>query len=175
MPIPTKLEFFYILEMLDAELLDSRFTHPWAEQLIARLDSVPPWLGDLATQVNRRHQAEAIRQYLCSEPFEAGPDGLEKFHVACLFLRYERRELSWATFLRLAGEHLDAVNGEWDCETPYRWLNVYEDADFSEGAEARTREEYLAEQDLRPWIALAREKFEPFRQVRRTGGTQTSA
>ena len=35
-------------------------------------------------------------------------------------------------------------------------------------------QEYLAEQDLSPWVSLAREKFEPFRRLRRTGGTRTS-
>lgn len=166
MEIPSKRECFYVLEMIQAGLIDFSYVQPWADTLIAEIDTVPPWLGDLALKQYRGDLVEALRAYVFSEPFEAGPEDMEKFHVACLWLRYERRELSWATFLRLAGDLLDNVSGDWACETPYYYLNLYRDAYFSVAAEEQTKKDYLSEQDLRPWIELAKEKFEPFRRLK---------
>ena len=167
MAIPSKQECFYVLEMIESGLIDFSYTNPWAEHIITGLDYAPSWLGALATKKYHGDQSKALREYVFSEPFEPSPDDIEKFHVACLWLRYDRRELSWATFLRLAGEHLDAANADWACETPYHYLNVYEDAYFSNAVEEQTKRDYLAEQDLRPWIEMAKEKFEPFRKMRR--------
>lgn len=164
--IPSKQECFYLLEMLESRLVDFSYTHPWADQLITQMDSAPSWLCDLATNKYQGDQTKALREYIFAEPFEPGPAELEKFHIGCLWLRYERRELSWATFLELAGSHLDAASCDWDCETPYHYLNVYEDAYFSKESEKRTKEEYLIDHDLTPWILLAKEKFEPFRKMR---------
>lgn len=165
--VPSKREALYILEMVEAELIDFSYIHPWADQIIAALNVAPAWLCELAVESYRGGVSKILCEYPCSEPFEAPPDGLEKFHVACLWIRYERRELSWATFLRSAGEILDAANGDWDCETPYHFLNVHEDAYFSRESEEQTKKDYLADHDLAPWIVLAKEKFEPFRRVRR--------
>lgn len=167
MAIPSKQECSYVLEMLESGLIDFSYTHLWAEHSITGLDYVPLWLGDLATKKCQGDQSKALRGYIFSEPFDARPNDMEKFHIACLWLRYERRELSWATFLRLAGEHLDAADGDWDCETPFHVLNVYEDAYFSNESEEQTKSGYLADHDLRPWIEMAKAKFEPFRKLRK--------
>jgi hypothetical protein len=167
MSMPSKQECCYILEMLEAKLIDSSYTQPWAEQLIEETDVPPAWLCDLAIKTYTGHQKDALRGYISSEPFEEAPGDLEKFYLACLWLRYERRELSWATFLDLAGEHLDCVAGNWDCETPYHYLNMHEDAYFSVDSESDTKRQYLADQDLLPFIDLAKQKFELFRMLRR--------
>jgi hypothetical protein len=167
MQLPSKQECFFILEMLEASLIDFSYTQPWADILIAAIETPPFWLCELATKTYRGAQIKAIREHVFSEPFVAGPEDLEKFHVACLWLRYERRELSWATFLRYAGEYLDACSGEWDCETLYHYLNVFGDAYFSEAAEQDTRRRYLADHNLKPWIEKAHEQFAPFKQHRR--------
>jgi hypothetical protein len=168
MSIPSKQDCFYMLEMLESGLIDFSYVHPWAEKIIADLDSVPSWLGDLATKKYKGDQSKALRAYIFSGPFEVALGGMEKFHVACLWLRHERRELSWATFLRLAGECLDAADGDWLCEKSYHYLNVYEDAYFSDESEKQTKKDYLADHDLDSWITKAKEKFEPFRMMRRT-------
>lgn len=167
MAIPGKQECCYVLEMLESGLIDFSYTQPWAEHIITTLDYAPPWLSDLVTKKYNGDQSKALREYIFSEPFEVCPDDMEKFHVACLWLRYERRELSWATFLRVAGEHLDTANADWDCETPYHYLNVHEDAYFSNESEEQTKRGYLADHDLRPWIEMATNHFEPFRKMRR--------
>lgn len=164
--IPNKQECFYILEMLETSLIDYSYTHPWADLLIIETEPPPVWLCELATKKYQGDQIRAIQDYLFSEPFEEVPASLEKFRVACVWLRYERRELSWATFLKTAGEYLDAANGDWDCETPYHYLNVFEDAYFTPEAEAVTKRDYLGDHLLQPWIELARLKFAPFQKHR---------
>lgn len=160
--IPNTQECFYILEMLETSLIDYSYTQPWADALIIETQKPPVWLCELATNKYRGDQIQAIREHLFSEPFEEAPASLEKFRVACLWLRYERRELSWAIFLKTAGEYLDATNGDWDCSTPYHYLNVFEDAYFTPEAEAATKKDYLNDHPLQPWLELARLKFAPF-------------
>ncbi len=164
--IPSKQDMNFVFEMLEAGLIDCSYTQPWAQELIATTDTPPSWLRDLATKSSHADQVNAVWEYLSSEPIYHYPDD-DKFHVACLWLRHERRELSWATFLLKAGEYLDRISGDWWCEVPYHYLNVYEDAYFTEASEESTKREYLAEHDLIPWIELARRKFEPFFRVRR--------
>ncbi|MGV3774945.1 MAG: hypothetical protein ACO1QB_18750 [Verrucomicrobiales bacterium] len=172
--LPNKQECFFILEMMECSLIDYSYTEPWAVELIKSINTPPFWLCDLATKKYRGDQIKAIQGFVYSEPFEAGPADLEKFAVACFWLRYERRELSWATFLRMAGELLDRRNVDWECETPYHYLNVYEDAYFTPAAEERTKREYLQDHDLNPWIAEAKLKFAPFLQLRKSNKTTYS-
>jgi hypothetical protein len=167
MSIPSKKECFYILEMIESSLIDYCSTQPWADKLIDGADNPPSWVCELSTTQYRGDQIKAVREHVFSEPFISEPTEMEKFHIACLWLRYERRELSWATFLRCAGEKLDASNGDWDCETPYHYLNLFEDAYFSVESEEKTKTEYLADHNLRPWIDLAYQKFAPFKEIRK--------
>ncbi len=165
--LPSKQDGFYILEMMETSLIDCYYTQPWADELIAAVESPPSWLCDLATKKYRGAQIKAVREFVRAEPLESAPPGLEKFAVACLWLRYERRELSWATFLRLAGELLDSVGADWQCETPYHYLNVYEDAYFSPASEECTKRDYLQDHDLTLWIEEAETRFAPFLKRRR--------
>ena len=164
--LPSKQDGFYILEMIETSLIDYRYTQPWADELIMAVHLPPSWLCDLATKKYRGDQSNAVREFVFSEPFEAAPAELEKFAVACLWLRYERRELSWATFLQMAGDLLDAANANWDCGTPYHYLNVYEDVYFTPAAEERTKHDNLKDHDLKPWIAEAKARFAPFLERR---------
>lgn len=167
LPLPSKQDCFYVLQMMETSLIDFRYTQPWADELIMAVDAPPSWLCELATKKYRGDQINAVREFVYSEPFEAAPSDLEKFAVACLWLRYERRELSWATFLRMAGALLDSASADWDCETPYHYLNVYEDAYFTPASEERTKHDYLQDHDLTPWIDEAKARFAPFLKQRR--------
>ncbi len=169
--IPSKQECFYILEMIESNLIDYSYTNPWADQIIEKLDIAPAWLGDIATNKYQDDQKKALREYVYSEPFETGPEGLEKFHVGCLWIRYERRELSWATLLDLIGRYLDTAGIDWECETPFHYLNMHEDAYFSKESEKQAKKAYLADDDIDLWIDMAKRKFEPFRKIRRANKT----
>jgi hypothetical protein len=167
MQLPSKHECCYILEMLESGLIDYTYTHPWSEHILSAEDCVPQWLLDIYTKKNQGDQTKALREYICSEPFELGPSDLEKFHLGCLWIRYERHEISWAMFLSLAGDHLDSACGDWDCETPFHYLTVFKDAYFSPESEEQTKAGYLADHNLRPWIEMAWIKFEPFRKMKK--------
>ena len=165
--LPSKQDCSFLLKMLETSLIDYSYTQPWADELIMAVDSPPAWLCDLAAKKYRGDQIKAVQDFVYSPPFEEAPPDLEKFAVACLWVRYERRELSWATFLRMTGELLDCADADWDCETPYHYLNVYEDAYFSAAAEERTKHDYLRDHDLRPWIKEAKARFAPFLKRRK--------
>lgn len=167
MDIPSKQECFFIIEMIKSRLLDYTYTQAWADKLLLRCDVPPSWLCDISMKQYQGDILTAIREFVFSEPFEQEPPGIEKFHVACLFLRYERRELSWATFLEKTGEILDSYNGDLDCETPYYYLNLYEDAYFSLESEDETKKKYLSEHSLLPMIEFTKQKFEKFRKLPR--------
>jgi len=160
--VPTKVDCYYIVEMLDSGLINYQHTQPWADKIIEALEKPPTWLFDISLKKYQGDQISAVRAVAYGEPFTDVPNDLDKFHLACLWLRYERRELSWAILLREIGDYLDAVNGEWDCETPYHYLNLYEEANFSEESEKATKKEYLNEQDILPWIDSAIEKLKLF-------------
>lgn len=164
--IPTKLECFYILQMLESQLINYSYTFPWADKIIESLEIAPAWLCDVATKKYMGDQCKAIRKYTYSEPFEHFPNDRYKFYVGCLWLRYERREISWATYLHLVGKHLDSVNDDWRCEIPYHYLNVFEEAYFTEESEKSTKDAYFKEQDVFPWRELAYTKYSPLRKLK---------
>lgn len=163
MQIPDKRECFYISEMLNSGLIDYSYLNTWADEIIQSVESPPSWLCELATEKYRGAQMEALGSFIYSEPFVPAPKDIEKFHVGCLWLRYKRREISWATFLKKTGEFLDCADCDWECETPYHYLNLYEDAYFTKDSEEETKSRYLKDHNLCPWINLARTKFEPFK------------
>ncbi len=106
---------------------------------INQIESVPAWLSRLSTKTSFQDQCKSIKEYIRTEPFEPAPNDLEKFHIGCYWIRYERNELSWATLLNMSGLYLDAICGDWDCETPYHYLNLTENAYFSKESEAITK------------------------------------
>ena len=71
-----------------------------------------------------------------SEPFEDLSGASDDF-LGFLWIRYQRRELSWATFLNEAGVYSDGANGAIECEFFYTMLNELEEADFGSGVEER--------------------------------------
>lgn len=154
--------------MIESSLIDSSYTQPWADQIILKMDVPPGWICDLAVKTYYGDLLKTIGGYVFHDPIEPAPEHLDRFHVACLWLRYERRELSWATFLKCTGEYLDRTDSDWDCETPYHYLNVHEDAYFSDESQKGTQRDYFADQDLKPWITIARERFAPFHKLRKS-------
>ena len=121
-----------IKTMVDSGLIWYRHVHPWADQIIEREEHPPAWLLDVTVQRYTPKMSECIGAYVYSEPFQAFPPGeVDAEHLACLFIRHERGEISWATFLRAAGEFADGASGEWPCEDFYEMLTSLEDAEYS--------------------------------------------
>ena len=165
--IPTKQDCYYILAMLESTLIDFCYTQPWADKLIGGMEVSPSWLCDVATKKSTEDQKKAFREYLSSEPFELCPTDYHKFLIGCLWLRYERRELSWATYLQQVGQYLDSVGVTgWDCETPYSYLNQFEANYFTKKSEERTKKLYLKDHDVFPYAKRATEKLKPLMKAR---------
>jgi hypothetical protein len=124
---------------IEAGCLTSRDYIPWADDIIARLDHPPVWICELSTTEHCPEALRVIHAFLRSEPFAQGNVVAEDY-LGFLWIQYERRELSWATFLKEAGQYSDAANGAIDCGYFYSMLNDLEEAEYDSSVEIRQRE-----------------------------------
>lgn len=122
--------------MIESRLIGYKHYVPWADEIIASLDTPPPWVLEIATSKYSPDAVAAINGFVYSEPFQEF-ENVEDEYVACLFLRYRHDAISWATFLEEAGRFTDAYNGRRDCEYFYELLNELEDQELSKALEQR--------------------------------------
>ena len=140
--------------------------HPWAESLVLSTESAPKWLCDVATKKYSPDVSKALGEYGGLSPFEAvNRTEVDDDYLSCLYLRYERHELSWASFLDLASRYTDGADGSWECEELFGFLNTLEDADFSPIVEERQREGIATK--LGSGIARIRPIYDDLRAKRR--------
>ena len=133
----TSKDFAHKLALaIEAECLTYRHYIPWADGVIAWLDQPPLWICDLSTIKYRPDALRVIREFLGTEPFEQFNTSTEEY-LGFLWIRYERGELSWATFLKEAGGYSDCGNSGIDCEYFFSMLNDLEEAEFRSNVEAR--------------------------------------
>lgn len=152
--------------MLDAGLISYKELHPWAESLLVSMEPPPRWLCEVASQKYSPDVSKSLGEYLRSEPLEPLEQSeIDDEHLSSLYLRFERRELSWATFLELAGRYADSADGVWECEDFYVFLNELEDADFSPEVEREQQEEIATK--LRVPMGRVRALYEILRAHRR--------
>jgi hypothetical protein len=155
--------------MIEARLVTFREYGPWADTLIAKSDALPVWLLNLAVTPYYPDAAKlTLAAYAYADPVCEGLSWHTWVddYVASLYLRYERRAISWATFLEAAGRQADANGGRHACEYFYEFLNRYEECDFSEALEVRQRDEIAA--DYHGLIASVRRVYEIFKDYRGT-------
>jgi hypothetical protein len=152
--------------MLDAGLVSYKELQPWAESILLSIQNPPNWLCNVAMQKYSPDVSQSLGEYVWSEPFES-VDQVERDdeHLSSLYLRFERHELSWATFLDLAGQYADRADGAWECEEFFHLLNELEDADFSPTVE-RGQQEIMADK-LRTAIERIRPLYDDLRSARR--------
>lgn len=115
-----------------------------------------------------RELSRCLREYIYSEPFEQF-DTVADQYIACLFLRHERGELTWATFLRLAGEFADSDGYDgcsWECERFYGMLNRLEDAEYASTVEGLQKPVVLKQFGTE--IAIVRPEYEQLCACRRS-------
>jgi hypothetical protein len=146
MPDPlTKRGAARLLAFVESELVSFRHIHPWAHEVISSQESPPPWVIDVAVLKYQPDVAKCIREYVYSEPFEQIESTSDEY-LACLLLRHESGELSWASFLREAGDYADASDDcSWDCSLFFRMLNDFEGAEFADKCAARQRQAVLVQ------------------------------
>src|SRR4051812_28123743 len=91
--------------MVDAGFLTYREYVPWADALILRMNLPPAWILDLALTAHRDTAVQILMKFTNAEPFHESSsyEAWTDEYVAALYLRYERRELSWASILEMAG------------------------------------------------------------------------
>lgn len=153
--------------MIEAGLITYREFEPWTESLIVTMDRPPRWILDLTLTKYWPDAAAIVRRFAYSEPFETLAEApWADDYVAAAYLRYERRELSWATFLRMAGEITDSYGGKHVCEFFYEMLNEYERSEFATATEAEQRRLFLGDEGDN--IASVRSTFEAVRRFRRS-------
>ena len=154
--------------MMEAGLLRYREYAPWADAVIAHMPEPPRWLLDLTVTKYRGDAIKIVKGFAHSEPFEhLSIDDWVDEQVGALYLRYERRELSWATFLDMAGQTADANGGRNECEYFFMMLNEFEEADFAEDVESKQRG--IITNEYADVIASVRQTFEYIKKFREGG------
>jgi hypothetical protein len=147
--------------MLESRLIWYKHYFLFCDEVIEQMDKPPYWIIDLADKKFLPDAIGIANRYAFSEPFEVSPYAGGDFYIACLYLRYERRELSWASFLNGAGDYTDSTQaGKHDCEHFYYMLNDLEDSEFSIELERQQREQI--QQEFKEDIQEARDFYTPF-------------
>ena len=124
--------------MVEAGLVDYKQLHSWADWHILQADIAPFWVYDLAVEKHSTEVAGILRLYAFSDPIEQlSPPNPDDEALAALFLRHERGELSWATFLSEAGQSSDASTARTSCEFFYRLLDELDGTESSESTQRR--------------------------------------
>ncbi|WNR44415.1 hypothetical protein [Paenibacillus roseipurpureus] len=118
--------------MLESKLIWYKHYFLFCDEVIEKMEKPPFWIIELATKKYIGDAVKIVNTYAFSEPFETFPDSIYDFYLGCLFLRYERKELSWASFLKDSGDFADATQAvKHECEYFYYMHNDYEDSEYS--------------------------------------------
>jgi len=150
---------------MEADCITYRDYVPWADGLIARLDRPPLWVCELATTVYKPDALRVVSDFVRSDPPEEFLDYRGEF-LGYLWIRYERRELSWASFLNAAGVRSDGSDGTpLPCEYFYSMLNEFEERGFS--LEVEHHQRVVVSAELKQRIDDAREVYEKVRKARK--------
>jgi|GEM_PF-797323 len=146
--------------MLQSGLICHDHYIPFCDNVILDEATPPGWILELATVTDTPDALTIIGKYVWSEPFiqfEASAD----FYIACLFLRYQQCQISWETFLKLAGRYSDAYQeGRYDCSYYYGMLNALEDCDYGLRCEKNQVQEI--DRQFATVIPSARELYNDF-------------
>jgi hypothetical protein len=147
--------------MLEAGLIWYKHYYFFCDEIIEQMDKPPYWIMDLATQKYIGDAIRIVNTYAFSEPFEAFPDTVYDLHIGCLYLRYERKEISWASFLADSGRFADSYQAvKQPCEFFYYMLNDYEDHEYWSPLELEQAES--VEREFQSAIAEAKRLYSPF-------------
>ena len=137
-----------LYSMIEARLLKYQHYAPWADAVIVRSASPPRWVLDLTLTKYIPKAAEIAHGFAMERAGEGmtltWDQAVDDF-VAATFLRYKRREISWATCLEECGKEADSNGGRNECEYFYSMLTEYEDSNFAEAIELRQNELFLRE------------------------------
>ncbi|WP_282940440.1 hypothetical protein [Paenibacillus sp. RC67] len=147
--------------MLESKLIWYKHYFIFCDEVIENMDRPPYWIIELAIKKYIGDAITIANTYAFSEPFETFPNSLYDFHVGCLFLRYERKELSWASFLKESGDFADGYQlVKRECEFFYYKLSDYEESEYSIDLEIKQAE--IIKKEFKNEIHEVRNIYAPF-------------
>ncbi len=159
----SKNEAAVIRTMLDAGLISYKHYMTWVDEIIMSNDEPDLWILELAATKNTQAAIKIITTYLNTEPFESVGQSYKVSFIACLWVKYKRREISWATFLFESGNEVDANSERVDCEYFYGMHHDLEDSKYSEVTENKQSAEVfkLFRSDIEESVSIY-DEFAPY-------------
>jgi len=129
--------------MLESKLIWYKHFQLLCDEIIDKCTKPPYWIIELAAVRFQGSAIEIVNKYINSEPFiNRYNSKLFNQYIACLYLKYNRREISWASFLSFSGEYADNCEAVKEpCEYFYDLLNKYEDSEFNIELEHKQKRE----------------------------------
>ncbi|MGO4530397.1 hypothetical protein AB4Z30_15045 [Paenibacillus sp. 2TAF8] len=127
--------------MLQSKLIWYKHFHPFCDDIIMEYEEPPYWIIELATMRYQGAAIEIVNKYIHSEPFCTYYNHTHfDQYIACLYIKYDRRELSWASFLMEAGQYADGCEAVKEpCEYFFELLTHYEAEEFNIELEYKQR------------------------------------
>lgn len=140
---PTKEFACKLSIMLESKLIWYKHFQPFCDDIILAHTKPPYWIIELAAVRYQGSAIEIVNKYIHSEPFvDDYRNSLFDQYIACLYIKYDRREISWASFLLGSGQYADHVQAVKEpCEYFFELLNEYEAEEFNIELEYKQREE----------------------------------
>ncbi|MEC0183130.1 hypothetical protein P4H61_16715 [Paenibacillus peoriae] len=132
-----------ISNMLMSKLIWYKHYQPFCDEIIEEQEKPPYWIIELSVVKFQPTAIEIVNKYIHSEPFiELDYGYMENQYIACLYLKYISREISWASFLFSSGQYADSYQSVKEhCEYFYGLLTKYEDSDFNTDVEQKQKRE----------------------------------
>jgi hypothetical protein len=149
--------------MIDSGLIWHQHYFLFCDELIEKLDKPPYWIIELALATYIGDAIEVVNTYAFSEPFENFSNSLYDLYIGCLYIRYERRQLSWASFLTESGDFADGSGNfalKKDYDYFYSMLDDYVDNEYSIDLESTQAE--TVKQEFQNEISEVRNLYIPF-------------
>lgn len=144
--------------MLDVSLIHYKYYELWCDEIIESMENPPEWIITLENTKFLPAARAIVYSYAFSEP--VSDFFYRDFYLACLYIKYEIKQISWATFLEDAGEFSDGSNCCVECEYFYSFLNQLEDNEFSLSIESEQSKQVNAL--LKDWIPQAEQIYKYF-------------
>lgn len=98
----------------------------WCDRHILAEPEPPHWMLELTATRDPVEAGGLVTSTAAEQADAAGALDRDDFWVACQFLRCQRDDIDWATFLTLAAGYSDCAGGTWECEEYYQFLNELE-------------------------------------------------
>ena len=144
--------------MLDASLIHYQYYELWCDEMIEQMEQPPDWVLQLTSTEYLPEARNIVYRYAFAEPI--ADFCYSDFYLACLYVKYCRKHISWGTFLLSAGQYSDGNDCCKDCEYFYDLLTRLEQSEYAEQVAAQQAKQVYAL--LSPLIQEADGIFESF-------------